>query len=293
MRGPLWYGYCGTLGQESAAGDDMKLKRATSVCILVVVLGLASVSAEAGQRGSRGRERTPRSGTQTRPSGANNGGPQAVERQRARPVQPAPSVTPQTQSRGFANPAPQRQPPPGQGQAVPRYDQRSYDRRGSNNGPRDVYRDKRSYTYNYNSRGVYPYRATPRYYAAPRVVPVPVYPRHYYGPGGTLSVYFGWGNGYRYGVPWTGRVYGYAPPVSYGVRAYYGDVRLDVRPRNAAVYVDGYYAGVVDDFDGVFQRLTIQAGPHQIELDAPGLQPQLFDIYVDEARTVTLHADLY
>jgi hypothetical protein len=34
-------------------------------------------------------------------------------------------------------------------------------------------------------------------------------------------------------------------------------------------------------------------GPHQIELDAPGLEPQFFDIYVDSARTVTLHADLY
>ena len=41
------------------------------------------------------------------------------------------------------------------------------------------------------------------------------------------------------------------------VRIYYGDVRLMVRPRDAAVYVDGYYAGVVDDFDGVFQRLTL------------------------------------
>ena len=39
------------------------------------------------------------------------------------------------------------------------------------------------------------------------------------------------------------------------------------RPRDAAVYVDGYYAGIVDDFDGVFQRLTLEVGPHRIELE--------------------------
>src|ERR1035437_4172470 len=31
-------------------------------------------------------------------------------------------------------------------------------------------------------------------------------------------------------------------------------VHLKVTPRDAAVYVDGYYAGIVDDFDGLFQR---------------------------------------
>ena len=65
------------------------------------------------------------------------------------------------------------------------------------------------------------------------------------------------------------------------------------RPRDAAVYVDGYYAGIVDDFDGVFQRLTLEVGPHAIEIDADGLEPRYFDIYVDPARTVDLRADLY
>jgi hypothetical protein len=256
-----------------------------------MAMALTSVSAEAGQRDGRGRERNPRSQPQNRQLGGNSGAPRAVERQQVRPQSVPPTVPRQPASRAFENRAPQRQPPPRQTQAVPRYDQRSYsERRGYDNGPGDRYRDNRNDSY--RAPRYYTYRA-PRYYAAPRVIPVPVYPRHYYGPGGNLSVYFGWGNGYLYGAPWSGRVYGYAPPVSYGARVYYGDVRLQVRPRNAAVYVDGYYAGVVDDFDGAFQRLTIQAGPHQIELDAPGLQPQFFDIYVDPDRTVTLHADLY
>src|SRR5687768_16633999 len=33
------------------------------------------------------------------------------------------------------------------------------------------------------------------------------------------------------------------------------EVRVLVTPADAAVYVDGYYAGVVDDFDGILQRL--------------------------------------
>src|SRR6185312_3885852 len=34
-------------------------------------------------------------------------------------------------------------------------------------------------------------------------------------------------------------------------------VRIEVSPNDAEVYVDGYYAGIVDDFDGVFQRLRV------------------------------------
>ena len=129
-------------------------------------------------------------------------------------------------------------------------------------------------------------------YVVPRVVPVRPLPRHYYGPVGNFSIYFGWGSGYRYGSPYYGRVYGYVAPPVYGARALYGDVRLRVRPRDAAVYVDGYYAGIVDDFDGVFQRLTLTAGPHQIELAAPGLEPRVFSVYVDPARTVDVRMDL-
>lgn len=130
-------------------------------------------------------------------------------------------------------------------------------------------------------------------YAPPRVIVPRRAPRHYYGPGGNFSAYFGWGSGYRFGNWYSGRVYGYVPPAAYGARLYYGDVRLHVRPRFANVYVDGYYAGIVDDFDGVFQRLTLSAGPHEIEIDAPGYEPQYYEVYVDPTRTVELHGDLY
>jgi hypothetical protein len=131
-----------------------------------------------------------------------------------------------------------------------------------------------------------------RGYIAPRSRVEVVRPRfnRHYGPG--FSVFFGLGSGYRYGSPYDGRVYGYVPAPVYGARIYYGDVRLQVRPRDAAVFVDGYYAGIVDDFDGVFQRLTLTVGPHEIAIEAPGLQPQVYNVYVDPARTVDVRADL-
>ncbi len=49
-----------------------------------------------------------------------------------------------------------------------------------------------------------------------------------------------------------------------------GSVRLQVSPREAEVFVDGYYAGTVDEFDGVFQRLNIAPGEHEIELYLSG-----------------------
>src|SRR5262249_42752868 len=46
------------------------------------------------------------------------------------------------------------------------------------------------------------------------------------------------------------------PPVyqSGGGYGYEGALRLKVKPREASVYVDGYFSGRVDDFDGIFQR---------------------------------------
>ena len=146
-------------------------------------------------------------------------------------------------------------------------------------------RDPRDGSYYYGASRSYNPRTAPRDWVRPRI----------YGSGGHLSVYFGWGTGYRYGSPYYGRVYGYSAPVTvYGsARRYYGDVRLRVSPRWAEVYVDGYYAGVVDEFDGIFQRLTIEIGPHEIEVASPGYESQFFEIYVDPDRTIELRGDLY
>jgi hypothetical protein len=77
-------------------------------------------------------------------------------------------------------------------------------------------------------------------------------------------------------------------PYRYPYR-YYGDpgasVRLEVKPKQAEVYVDGYYAGIVDDFDGVFQRLHVAPGEHEIELYLDGYRTTRQHVYLTPDNT--------
>jgi hypothetical protein len=66
-----------------------------------------------------------------------------------------------------------------------------------------------------------------------------------------------------------------------------GSLKLKVKPRNAEVYVDGYYAGVVDNFDGSFQKLRLQSGGHRIEVRAEGFEPLVFDVLIPPWETIT------
>jgi hypothetical protein len=67
--------------------------------------------------------------------------------------------------------------------------------------------------------------------------------------------------------PWWPPVIYPHPRIIFDGRA---QVRLQVTPREAAVYVDGFYAGIVDDFDGFFQRLPLLSGGHTIALYLDG-----------------------
>jgi PEGA domain len=69
----------------------------------------------------------------------------------------------------------------------------------------------------------------------------------------------------------------------YGYRGYYdnsAELRLEVKPKEAQVYVDGYYAGVVDDFDGVFQRLHVSPGDHELVLYLNGYRTVKQNLHV-------------
>ncbi len=128
------------------------------------------------------------------------------------------------------------------------------------------------------------------------------------GPGGTVGpvhggpvngrVYvagypyrYGYGYGYPYGwYPWYGYGawawnfgwgFGWGYPYSFYPYPYYGapyggywghgpSLKLEVTPKTAEVYVDGYRAGVVDDFDGTFQHLELPPGEHEITLYQDG-----------------------
>jgi hypothetical protein len=116
-------------------------------------------------------------------------------------------------------------------------------------------------------------------------------PYHGHGPGpgyrypGHVSVGFGWGWGYPY---WGAYYWGGYPWYPYGWGGYYGgwyyddsaEVRLQVTPKDAQVYLDGYYAGIVDDFDGMFQRLRMEPGDHQLVLYLKGYKTVQQDVRV-------------
>lgn len=70
-----------------------------------------------------------------------------------------------------------------------------------------------------------------------------------------------------------------------------GYLTLRVQPRTADVYVDGAFAGTVDDFGGRGARL-LPAGPHRVEILAEGFETLTFDVRVPEDDTVTFTRDL-
>ena len=98
--------------------------------------------------------------------------------------------------------------------------------------------------------------------------------------------YFGFAQWYPYPHP----VLGYPP----GLYAQDGAVslRLQVSPRDAAVFVDGYAAGMVDDYDGVFQRLRLVPGPHEIVIYHPRHRTLRQNIYYNPGSTHTIRHTL-
>ena len=80
---------------------------------------------------------------------------------------------------------------------------------------------------------------------------------------------------------------------SYGSYGYpVGELRLKVQPRDAQVFIDGYYAGRVDDFDGVFQSLRLEEGEYQVEIVLPGYEPLAFDVRIFPGEKTTYEGDL-
>jgi hypothetical protein len=86
------------------------------------------------------------------------------------------------------------------------------------------------------------------------------------------------------------------PPVFYPVRFPLSDgrahVRIDVYPKVAAVYVDGYYAGVADDFDGLFQALPVVSGGHTVALYLAGYRTATKSIYLPTGSTFRVREQL-
>ena len=120
--------------------------------------------------------------------------------------------------------------------------------------------------------------------------------RYGYGYGYYNPYYDSWYSPYYYSG-----YYGYSPSYygrsrgGYGRGGYYrdsGSLRIIVDPEKTRVYVDGYYAGVADDFDGILQRLNVPPGRHDITLKLDGYRTQHFKVYVPVDDTIKIHYDM-
>ena len=83
---------------------------------------------------------------------------------------------------------------------------------------------------------------------------------------------------------WYQPYYGYGPVFDLSA-----SLRLLVEPRETEVFVDGYFAGTVDEFDGFFQRLRLEPGEHDLELYLPGHRNVQRKVYVQPGRTFKVH----
>lgn len=72
-------------------------------------------------------------------------------------------------------------------------------------------------------------------------------------------------------------VYRYAAPES--------DLRFSIKPKDASVYVDGYFAGKVEEFDGAFERLHVSPGEHEIVVHLDGYRSLKQKLYLSPNRT--------
>lgn len=147
------------------------------------------------------------------------------------------------------------------------------------------------------SRPGYRY-ARPRYYhfALPGYRTPRPYGSWFYTPGLYIATGYGygpydyWGTGW--GWPYGGSYYPYGGVYANAADIYTGFLRLKVRPREADVYIDGYFVGIVDDFDGFFQRVRLKEGPHTVELRHPGYEVLTLDVLIVPGEKVTFEGDL-
>lgn len=85
------------------------------------------------------------------------------------------------------------------------------------------------------------------------------------------------------------------PPYPYPAYRNYqpeSHLRLNVRPRDASVYIDGYFAGTVDEFDGKLQRLHVEPGEHEIVIYLEGYRSLTQRLYLSPNSTRTIDGRL-
>lgn len=118
---------------------------------------------------------------------------------------------------------------------------------------------------------------------APRTVMVAPYYAPFYTPYYNPFFWdsYGWGYPGQY-------------PTGYWGHGFRGEsaARIQVTPRHTEVYVDGYRAGIVDDFDGFAQRLRLMPGEHVIDLYLDGYRPVTQSILFQPGDTYRLRLEM-
>ena len=83
--------------------------------------------------------------------------------------------------------------------------------------------------------------------------------------------------------PWHPYAYGY--PYAVLPEA---SVRTDITPKDTEVYVDGYFAGLASQFDGVFHHLHLYPGGHSVTLHLEGFRTVTQDVYARPDSTFNI-----
>ena len=71
-----------------------------------------------------------------------------------------------------------------------------------------------------------------------------------------------------------------------------GSIKVEVTPKDAKVYVDGYFAGIVDDSTGTFQRLRMSPGKHEVVLFQEGYHLLKQTMYLSPNNTYKIKGEL-
>jgi hypothetical protein len=104
------------------------------------------------------------------------------------------------------------------------------------------------------------------------------------GPRVGVGFYYGPYYGPYFYNPWFYSAFWWYPPYAYGYPYYFGAVganlRVQVQPKSAEVYVDGHRAGIVDQFDGMFQNLVVEPGSREITIYLEGYRSIVERLYL-------------
>jgi hypothetical protein len=69
----------------------------------------------------------------------------------------------------------------------------------------------------------------------------------------------------------------------------FGTLQLEVKPRDAQLYVDGEFVGTWSDVAG---QLELAPGTHRIEIRAPNHEAHTFDARITAGHTITYRSEL-